>query len=199
MRIDKEVEYESLRQEILDSITAKDNYIIAMYTITTAILCVAFELKNPILFLLPYIIIFAFQYNISAKSENMIILAAYISVFLEGGQGWESDSKTFKDDMRDGNPYKKPEKILKFLVGRIGSVQLGMLCSVSCVIYSLYKFKDVNCIINAIEPAVYILLSTILYVLLRVQTRNVLKLRERKENYVKNLQRAKDACELVTM
>ncbi len=50
MNIDKQTEYASLRQEILDAITSRDNYIIAMYTITTAVLCVAFELKNPILF-----------------------------------------------------------------------------------------------------------------------------------------------------
>ena len=83
MKIDKEIEYGTLRQEILDSITARDNYVIAMYTITTAILCLAFELQNPIIFLMPYIILFAFQNAITSKNENIILLAAYISIYLE--------------------------------------------------------------------------------------------------------------------
>ena len=63
--IDKQTEYGALRQEILDSINARDNYIVGMYTITSAILCVAFELQNPILFLVAYNVSYAFQYWIS--------------------------------------------------------------------------------------------------------------------------------------
>ena len=129
MGIEKATEYESLRQEILDLITAKDNFIIAMYTITTAILCFAFELENPVLFLVPYIVLFAFQYNISAKNESMVILAAYIAVCLEEGQGWESQNQKYRDAMRNGVTFHKPESIWKILVGRLGSAQLGLLCS----------------------------------------------------------------------
>ena len=187
MAIDKSTEYDSLRQEILDLITAKDNFVIAMYTITTAVLCVAFELENPILFLVPYIVLFAFQYNISAKNENMVILAAYIAVYLEEGQGWESQSQKHREAMRNGEIFHKPKSIWKILVGRLGSAQLGLLCSISCILHSVPNLKETWLTTSIIEPIVYIALSVILYLLIRVQTKNALKLRSRKEKYIQNL------------
>lgn len=176
MKIDKPTEYASLRQEILDSITSRDNYIMAMYSITAAGLCVAFELQNPILFLIPYIILFAFQNTITSKNENMIVLAAYIAVYLEEGCGWESSNAEIKKIMREGIPFKRANSVWKFLVGRIGSVQLGMLCSISCVAYSVINICSATQINDMIEAGIYIVLSIILYVLIRVQTKNALKL-----------------------
>ena len=187
--------YASLRQEILDSITSRDNYIMAMYSITTAGLCVAFELQNPILFLIPYIILFAFQNTITSKNENMIVLAAYIAVYLEEGSGWESRNAEIKKMMHEGKPFKRANAVWKFLVGRIGSVQLGMLCSISCIIYSVREILLVTQINDAIQPSIYIVLATILYVLIRVQTKDVLKLGSRRDAYIENLRKAKLAEE----
>lgn len=193
MNIDKEIEYQTLRQEILDSITARDNYIITMYTITVAILCVAFELENPILFLIPYVVLFAFQNSIASKSENMIALAAYIAVYLEKGQGWESKNIEIKGTMQEGVAYKRPNSIWKYLIGRIGSVQLGVLCSISCIVYSAIEIMETKQVSETIEPGICIGLSVILYILIRVQTKNVLKLSDRRKKYINNLEKAKAA------
>ena len=195
MKIDKQTEYSSLRQEILDSITSRDNYIMAMYSITAAGLCVAFELQNPILFLIPYIILFAFQNTITSKNENMIVLAAYIAVYLEEGNGWESRNTEIKKIMHEGIPFKRANSVWKFLVGRIGSVQLGMLCSISCITYSVINICSATQINKIIESSIYIALSVILYVLIRVQTRNALKLGIRMKIYIENLKKAKQAEE----
>lgn len=190
-KIDKQTEYATLRQEILDTITARDNYIMAMYTITAAVLCAAFELQNPILFLIPYIILFAFQNTIATKTENMIVLAAYIAVYLEEGDGWESNNYGIKKIMHNGIPYKRANSIWKFLVGRIGSVQLGMLCSVACIIYSVFDILAAEEIQNIIEASIYIVLAVILYVLIRIQTKNVLEIKKRRDVYIANLQKDK--------
>lgn len=195
MEMDKQTEYSSLRQEILDSITSRDNYIMAMYSITAAGLCVAFELQNPILFLIPYIILFAFQNTITSKNENMIVLAAYIAVYLEEGNGWESRNTEIKKIMHEGIPFKRANSVWKFLVGRIGSVQLGMLCSISCIAYSVGNILVPTHINNTIESASYIAVSIILYVLIRVQTKDALKLGSRRKTYIENLKKAKLAEE----
>lgn len=189
-RIDKEIEYATLRQEILDSITSRDNFIMGMYTITTAVLCVAFELQNPILFLIPYIILFAFQNTIASKNENMIVLATYIAVYLEEGNGWESRNIDLKNIMHEGVPFKRPRSIWSRLIGRIGSVQLGLLCSISCIVYAVSAILTATQVNEAIEPGISIALSIILYILIRVQTKDVLKLGRRRKAYIENLQKA---------
>ncbi len=189
--IDKHAEYATIRQEILDTINARDNYVIAMYTITAAILCAAFELQNPILFLIPYIILYAFQNAVATKTENMIVLAAYIAVFLEEGVGWESNNYNIKEIMHKDIPYKRANSIWKFLVGRISSVQLGMLCSIACTLYSIFDILAANGIQNIIEACIYIVLAIILYVLIRIQTNDILTVRDRRNAYIENLQKAK--------
>ena len=191
MSVDKQTEYATLRQEILDSITSRDNYIMAMYTITTAVLCVAFELQNPILFLIPYVILFAFQNAIASKNENMIVLATYIAVWLEDGNGWESMNIDLKNIMHEGITFNRPRSIWSRLVGRIGSVQLGILCSVSCIVYAVPEVMTATQIDEIIEPGICAVLAFVLYILIRVQTRDVLKLSERKKSYIKNLHKAK--------
>ena len=195
MNIDKETEYSTLRQEILDSINTRDNYIIAMYTITVAILCIAFELQNPILFLVPYVVLFAFQNSIASKNENMITLAAYISVYLEDGQGWESKNIDLKKIMHEGIPVKRPRSIWSRLIGRISSVQLGLLCSISCIVYSMLKVLVASQLLELIAPGICIVLSIVLYILIRIQTKDVLKLGKQKKGYIENLQKHKTTAD----
>lgn len=192
MKIDKEIEYGTLRQEILDSITARDNYVIAMYTITTAILCLAFELQNPIIFLMPYIILFAFQNAIASKNENIIVLAAYISIYLEEETGWESQNIGLKAIMHKGTPFRRPSFIWGRLVGRIGSVQLGLLCSISSIILATVGLLTaVSSLLGIMKCVICMLLSVILYTLIRIETKNVLELGKRRQAYIDNLREAK--------
>lgn len=185
--IDKDVEYGALRQEIHDAINARDNYIMAMYTITTAILCVAFELENTILFLIPYVILYSFQNTIATKNENMIVLGSYIAVCLEEGGGWESKNEELKKIMGTSKMFKRHEGILAKLVGRIGSVQLGLLCSISCILYAIKDLLLASGVGDMIRPVCCIILAVVLYRIICVQTKTVFSLRQRRKVYVDSL------------
>lgn len=188
----KEAEYSTLRAEILNSIVAVDNYKVAMYATTAAIWAVAFPLANPILFLLPYVALFAFQQSISAKNENMIIMAAYISVYLEDGNGWENENASLVDIMRHNSSYRQPKRIVRYFLGRISSVQLGMLCSILSMIYSVAEIIVMGISAESIIPCICIVFSIILYIIIRIQTKDVLRLSRRREEYISNLRAHKE-------
>lgn len=82
-------EYLSLRSEIISLVDIQYNYILAMYTISIALISLAIQQQNEWIFLLPYIVLFSFQRVISAKRNIMIRIAAYIAVFLDEEFGWE--------------------------------------------------------------------------------------------------------------
>lgn len=187
MAIRPETEYQTLRAEILNSIVACDNYKTAMYATTAAILAIAFPFGTPILFLLPYIALFAFQQSIGAKNENMILMAAYIAAYLEEGSGWESENAGLIDIMRTGSSYKPPKRIVRYVLGRISSVQLGMLCSILSIIYSTCEIVASGFSTASIIPCFCIVFSIVLYVIIRIQTKDVLKLGKRKNEYIANL------------
>lgn len=181
------LEYASLRQEILESINAIDNYKIAMYTITVAILCAALELKTTYLLLLPYVIIFAFQSAISTKNENNIVMGAYLAVYHEKNDGWETNN--ILQRRRLYQKAKVPTKknyLLKSIKGVISSVQLGAICSVLCIVFSIIEIvgNGKEFIPKDLPPVVCILLSVVLFAVLQDMTKDVLKLGERKAKYI---------------
>ncbi len=120
----------------------------------------------------------------------MIVLAAYVAVYLEGGNGWESDNIELKQVMYNGKCFKRPSSVWKFLVGRIGSVQLGLLCSISCIVYAGLKIYTSSQLLDLIGSGICIALAFVLYILIRIQTRDTLKLGSRRREYIKNLQSA---------
>ena len=184
--MDMNNEYMTLRQEILNSINPCDTYKIAMYTITVAILGVAFSVKEPLLFMLPYIALPSFQWSINKRNENNITIAAYIAVFLEKDNGWESNNAELKKVMRLNGNFRTPKPILSRLIGRIGSAQIGLVCSLLCILYSgldLYEFTNGH----IIKFSICVVLSVTLYISIRVITKDVLKLGKRKEKYIENL------------
>ena len=190
--VSKEAEYSTLRAEILNSIVAVDNYKVAMYATTAAIWAVAFPLSNPILFLLPYVALFAFQQSISAKNENMIIMAAYIAVYLEEGDGWENDNAKLISIMTQNRSHRKSERIVQNFLGRISSVQLGTLCSILSVIYSVAEIIAAGLTVGSTIPCICILFSIILYIIIRIQTNDISKLSKRREEYISNLRAHKE-------
>ncbi len=190
------LEYSSLRQEILNSINICDTYKIAMYTVTVAIIAIAFSQKNPILFLLPYTAILAFQQAISKKNENTIVIGAYISVFLERGNGWESENIELKKIMHDNewdktSKPKKPSRhnvrLIDKLFGRISSCQLGLLCSTLCLVYALIELWSAKSFIDYVRPSIAIVFAIVLYICIYEQTKKVLILGEKKQQYIANL------------
>lgn len=137
-------EYSSLRAEIIGIVDIIQNYIIAMYTITIAILTFAIQQQNQWLFLIPYVVLYSFQRIIAVKKDIMVRMAAYIVVFLDGEFGWEKNySDICKETTFKHNASEKFSKLKNIVSGRISSLQLGAVCSVGCVIMSIYDiFKN---------------------------------------------------------
>ncbi len=99
-------EYESLRGEIME--TAKRSTDIMNYSIigTSAILGYAFSVRMGFLFLVPLAILVPMSYMILRNGQNLILIAAYISVMIEkrsDGLKWE----TFRYKLRELESKKK--------------------------------------------------------------------------------------------
>lgn len=84
-------QYAPLKGEMQEIVAIQSNYIIAMYTITVAIIGIGLQFDNVWLLLLPYVVLFSFQRIIQAKKDVMLRIAAYISVFLDGPDGFEKN------------------------------------------------------------------------------------------------------------
>lgn len=133
--MNKSEEYTSLRSEIISLVDIQYNYILAMYTISIAIISLAIQQQNEWIFLLPYIILFSFQRVITAKRFIMLRLAAYIAVFLDEDFGWEKNYNDIVDHtLKKHNRKKKFSWLKNIISGRISSLQLGVVCSVGCII-----------------------------------------------------------------
>lgn len=137
-------EYSSLRAEIIGIIDITQNYIIAMYTITVAILTFAIQQQNPWLFLIPYVVLFSFQRIISAKRDIMVRMAAYIAVFLDEDFGWEKNYKEiYKRTTDKHNDKGKFSSFMNIISGRLSSLQLGVVCCIGCIIMNVYVIYEI--------------------------------------------------------
>ena len=141
----KSEEYTSLRSEIISLVDIQYNYILAMYTISIAIISLAIQQQNEWIFLLPYIVLISFQRVISAKRNIMIRIAAYIAVFLDGDFGWEKNYNDIIDNtLKKHNNKKKFSWFKNIISGRISSLQLGIVCSMGCIIVSMNHILENN-------------------------------------------------------
>ena len=134
-------QYAPLKGEMQEIVAIQSNYIIAMYTITVAIIGIGLQFDNVWLLLLPYVVLFSFQRIIQAKKDVMLRIAAYISVFLDGPDGFEKNYIKIVNKTTNRFSQKKPYSWFRNVAsGRISSLQLGALCSSLCIIkYLLIK------------------------------------------------------------
>lgn len=190
--ISQDSEYSMLKQEIISLVEIQNTYIIAMYTITITIFGIAFERRSHVLFLLPYIILFPFQRVISAKQDGIARIAAYISVYLEQGTGWESFyEEVFNRTTKENNNREKFSKLMNIITGRISSLQLAVLSSISSIIMCCYN-KKINIFdiknIKLIDSVV-IIGAILLFAILYYWTKGALKSNRKK--YIKALENLK--------
>lgn len=137
-----DTEYSMLKQEILQLTSACDNLVIAMYTVTIAILAVAFETNNYNLFLLPFVVLFSFQGILNRKRAGIVRIVAYIVVYLEEEKGWESKGVC---KQKIGDKRIKMNKMISFLFGRSSSAQLGLIC---CMFFGYFYIEERMFILN---------------------------------------------------
>lgn len=186
--VDSNTEYNALRSEILNLISIQNTYIIAMYTITITILGFGLQTQNSFLFLPPYIVLFPFQRIISAKKDGYLRIAAYITVYLEEGSGWESRYATITSSMQSTKHKNKLNIVIyNVFIGRISSSQLGFLCSSISIIVTLLNITEDNVPLTIVT----ILSAVILFSLLLYFNKNTLKSMKKREEYIELMKNTK--------
>lgn len=191
--MDKNTEYTMLKQEIINTSDIIINITIAMYTISISIFVFAFEFGNYFIFLLTYMILFSFQNMINRKKDGINRLAAYIAVYLEEGNGWES---MLSDNMLVFRAYDKKlmtnSRLWNFLIGRTNATQLGLFSTV--FFFSSYIPK-VNW--QAVTIADYSLMcvSVILLFLLFMSNKREFSNVSMRELYIQRLKQNKECKE----
>ena len=191
----KEAEYEALKQEILNLDSKKANYVIAMYTIMITVSIFSLEVKNEWYFLITYIILFAFQRQIISIREGSVRIAAYIAVYLEEGEGWESNyNQIFNETCVKSEQKVVYSKIVDTLSGRIAVTQLGLFCSIASIGMCIYNNKmTFQSIGNAdFFDAICICFAIALYALIKLWCRNSSKTMNIRDKYIHNLEEYKE-------
>lgn len=175
-----EISYISNQISVLN--TSKENYIIAMYTITIMIIGFALEYKNNILFILPYLILFSFQRIIDSKKYNSLKYCAYLASFTD--VGWERFFDFIEDEIF--KPSYDETIISRLKLVRVSSLHLGLICSLLCSIsvvtesFSIYPFTQ------TVTNSGWILigLAWFLFFLMIIWTWNALDSRKARKRYV---------------
>ena len=192
-------EYTSLREEILQLINIQNNYIIAMYTISITILVFGIERKNEWIFMMPYIILLAFQRVISAKNNDMLRIAAYIAVYLENeNEGWESQyTKIAKETSIIDKKHKGSLTLKNIIFGRVSSLQLGLVCSilgiVVCIVNNIQMWQGKLSFLFYIKSLLPVFILIILYFILRYRSKNALSSMEIRSSYINKLSCLKES------
>ena len=128
-KMDKQVEYSLLKEEIFKSMQMIKDYRNWMYTIVIAVLILAFDKDEAILFLVPFGAIIPMYILSIYESHTMMRIGAYIYVFIEPGTDCQWDTRLLKYD-------NIPENRFDFSKFRIDSY---MLLSFFCLTFSIMK------------------------------------------------------------
>lgn len=103
--MDKQVEYEALREEILFSMQMVKNYRSLLYTIVIATLAYAFDKDVAILFLIPFCAIIPLYLLAMHQVDSTMRIGAYIYVFLEPGTDCKWETRLIEYDKLHRNQY----------------------------------------------------------------------------------------------
>ena len=145
----KAQEYGYLKQEILDSIGYTKQYRSILYTVTAAILTFAFTQNEPIIFLLPIVVIIP-TYILQARSTLRI--GAYIMVFMEKDEpGWETRLAEYDAKFSPENPNISPH------------IFITVCCFCLCIFELDYNnFVSRGTIIRLIVAILYLIICTVI-------------------------------------
>lgn len=189
--MNKEMEYTMLKQEIINTSDIIVNITIAMYTTSIVIFVFASEFNNCYAFLFPYIVLFPFQNMISRKRDGINRIAAYIAVYIEEGEDWES--KLSQNIIAIRGLDKKQifiNRIWNFMVGRTNSSQIGLLATV----FFLYIYmQNLQIEKMTIENYCLIMLSIVLFLILFWKNKSALSNTATRDLYILRLDQAKQA------
>lgn len=132
--MEKQVEYEALKQEILYSVQVVKNYRSLLYSIVVAVLAFAFDKDDPILFLLPFFVIIPIYLHAMHQVDSMMRIGAYIYVFLEPETDCKWETRLYKYDQLHKNQYSTKKT----------SIDTYCCMSFVCLLLSIIKLDYAN-------------------------------------------------------
>jgi hypothetical protein len=144
--MDNKIVYETLRQEILDMYHRQINLVTFTFTATAAILSFGFTAKNPMIFLLPIVILWLSLMQLSNSMYSVFTISIYIRKSIEGTTDvakWEQDISSLRTYLRERRPisalrYFNP--IISFDVYHYAKaiIVMGIACIGLCVWYATF-------------------------------------------------------------
>lgn len=132
--MDKQIEYEALREEILCATQVVKNYRSLLYTIVVAVLAFAFDKNEAILFLVPFIAIIPIYLLAMHQIDSTLRIGAYIYVFLEPGTECKWETRLYKYDQLHKNQYSTKKT----------SIEAYGYVSICCILLSVIKLDYTN-------------------------------------------------------
>lgn len=103
--MDKKTEYVALREEILLSLQIVKNYRSLLYSAVAALLAFAFDKSDPVLFLLPFVVIIPLHLLSMHQIDSSLRTGAYIHVFLENEEEAHWETRLLQYDKLHQNQY----------------------------------------------------------------------------------------------
>lgn len=187
--MDKNIEYTMLKQEIINTSDIIVNITLSMYAVTVTIFVFALEFDNCYAFLLSYLIFIPFQNMINRKRDGINRIAAYIAVYLENGEGWESNYNSNLTKIKGNDRRRRVfTRLFNFIIGQSSSTQLGLLSTILFYITYIPKI-DMNTI-NIFNYFMLILPSILLAILFLLNQKILMNINSRNE-YIIRLKKQK--------
>lgn len=132
--MDKQIEYETLREEVLYAMQAIKNYRSLLYTIVVAMLAFAFDKNKSILFLVPFVAIIPIYLLAMHQIDSTLRIGAYIYVFLEPGTDCKWETRLHKYDQLHKKQYSTKNT----------SIEAYWYVSICCLLLSVMKLEYSN-------------------------------------------------------
>lgn len=132
--MNKQVEYNALREEILCSMQVVKNYRSLLYSIVVAVLAFAFDKNESILFLVPFFAIIPIYLLAMHQIDSTLRIGAYIYVFLEPETDCKWETRLHKYDQLHRKQYSTKKT----------SIDAYWCISACCLILSILKLDYKN-------------------------------------------------------
>lgn len=132
--MEKQVEYEALREEILSSMQTIKSYRSLLYTIVIAALAFAFDKNEAMLFLVPFSAIVPIYLLAMHQIDSAMRLGAYIYVFIEPGSECQWETRLYQYDNLHKNQYSTKKS----------SIDPYWCMSFCCLLLSVLKLNFCN-------------------------------------------------------
>lgn len=136
--MEKQVEYEALRNEIIYSMQIIKNYRSLLYTIVIAVLAIAFQSDHAVMFLVPFLVIIPIYLLEMHQVDSTARIGAYILVFIEPETECQWETRLLKYE----RTYKKDNRNKESLINPYWCISFG------CVLLSFMKLDYYNRNIN---------------------------------------------------